>query len=102
MVWDFEDIGDWWICVDVDVIVFIVVVFIIVGIGFEVGCVSVIINVEIVEKKIIFYFKVLFLVVICDLELIVGMLFVIMVGIGFDVFVYCVEVFSSLYYYFML
>lgn len=101
MIWDFEDIGDWWIWVDLDGIVLIVVVLIIVGMGLEVGWVGVVINEVIYIKKVIFYLKMLLEIVICDLELMVGMLCMIVIGIGMDVLVYCLEVYFVLMYYLM-
>ncbi|MEM7616144.1 MAG: iron-containing alcohol dehydrogenase, partial [Pseudomonadota bacterium] len=73
LIWDFEDIGDWWTRADPDTIAPVVAVPTTAGTGSEVGRASVITNAQTQEKKIIFHPKMLPAVVICDPELTVGM-----------------------------
>ena len=98
-VWDFEDIGDWWIRADADAIAPIIAVPTTAGTGSEVGRASVITNSRTHVKKIIFHPKVLPSVVIADPELTVGMPDFITAGTGLDAFAHCVEAFSSPHYH---
>ena len=99
LIWDFEDIGDWWTRADSNVIAPIVAVPTTAGTGSEVGRASVITNSKTHEKKIIFHPKVLPSAVICDPELTVGMPSFITAGTGLDAFAHCVEAFSSPHYH---
>ena len=98
-VWDFEDIGDWWIRADADAIAPIIAVPTTAGTGSEVGRASVITNSRTHVKKIIFHPKGLPSVVIADPELTVGMPDFITAGTGLDAFAHCVEAFSSPHYH---
>ncbi|MEM9330717.1 MAG: iron-containing alcohol dehydrogenase [Pseudomonadota bacterium] len=98
-IWDFEDIGDWWMRADADAIAPIVAVPTTAGTGSEVGRASVITNSTTHEKKIIFHPKMLPSIVICDPELTVGMPKFITAGTGLDAFAHCVEAFSSPHYH---
>lgn len=98
-VWDFEDIGDWWMRADSDAIAPIIAVPTTAGTGSEVGRASVITNSETHVKKIIFHPKVLPSIVIADPELTVGMPKFITAGTGLDAFAHCVEAFSSPHYH---
>ena len=98
-VWDFEDIGDWWMRADADAIAPIVAVPTTAGTGAEVGRASVITNSATHVKKIIFHPRILPSVVICDPELTVGMPKPITAGTGLDAFAHCVEAFSSPHYH---
>ncbi|GLQ34175.1 dehydrogenase [Amylibacter marinus] len=98
-LWDFEDIGDWWMRADADAIAPIVAVPTTAGTGSEVGRASVITNSETQEKKIIFHPKFLPSVVICDPELTVGMPDFITAGTGLDAFAHCLEAFCSPHYH---
>ncbi|WP_375262818.1 iron-containing alcohol dehydrogenase [Palleronia sp.] len=98
-VWDYEDVGDWWMRANADAIAPIVAVPTTAGTGSEVGRASVITNSETHEKKIIFHPKVLPTVVIADPELTVGMPKAITAGTGLDAFAHCVEAFSSPHYH---
>jgi alcohol dehydrogenase class IV len=94
-LWDFEDVGDWWMRADSAAIAPIVAVPTTAGTGSEVGRASVITNSETHVKKIIFHPRVLPSVVICDPELTVGMPQPITVGTGLDAFAHCVEAYAS-------
>lgn len=98
-VWDYEDIGDWWIRADADAIYPNVAVPTTAGTGSEVGRASVLTNSETHVKKIIFHPKVLPSVVICDPELTVGMPKMITAGTGMDAFAHCLEAFCSPHYH---
>jgi len=98
-VWDFEDIGDWWMRADAEAIAPIVAVPTTAGTGAEVGRASVITNSATHVKKIIFHPRILPSVVICDPELTVGMPKPITAGTGLDAFAHCVEAFSSPHYH---
>jgi 4-hydroxybutyrate dehydrogenase len=98
-LWDFEDIGDWWMRADADAIAPIVAVPTTAGTGSEVGRASVITNSETQVKKIIFHPKFLPTVVISDPELTVGMPKFITAGTGLDAFAHCVEAFCSPHYH---
>lgn len=98
-LWDFEDIGDWWMRADADAIAPIVAVPTTAGTGSEVGRASVITNSVTEQKKIIFHPKFLPTVVICDPELTVGMPKFITAGTGLDAFAHCVEAFCSPHYH---
>ena len=94
-VWDFEDIGDYWMRADADRIAPIIAVPTTAGTGSEVGRAAVLTNSETHRKKIIFHPKVLPSIVICDPELTVGMPPAITAGTGLDAFAHCVEAYSS-------
>lgn len=94
-VWDFEDIGDWWMRANADAIAPIIAVPTTAGTGSEVGRASVIVNSRSHVKKIIFHPKILPAIVISDPELTVGMPPVITAGTGMDAFIHCFEAFCS-------
>lgn len=94
-VWDFEDIGDWWMRADADAIAPIIAVPTTAGTGSEVGRAGVLTNSETHIKKIIFHPKLLPAVTICDPELTVGMPAAITAGTGMDAFAHCLEAYSS-------
>lgn len=79
----------------IEVVVLLIVIFIMVGIGSEVVC-GVIIILEDGCKFGFYLWYLLFKLVICDVELMFGLLFVLMVVIGMDVIVYCIEIFLVL------
>ena len=99
LVWDFEDVSDWWTRAKSDVIFPIVAVPTTAGTGSEVGRASVLTNSATSEKKIIFHPQILPKVVICDPELTVEMPKSITAGTGLDAFAHCVEAFSSPHYH---
>jgi len=98
-VWDFEDVGDWYLRANVEGIAPIVAVPTTAGTGSEVGRASVITNSETHTKKVIFHPKFLPGVTICDPELTVGMPKVITAGTGMDAFAHCLEAYSSPFYH---
>lgn len=98
-VWDFEDIGDYWIRADADAIFPNVAVPTTAGTGSEVGRASVVTNTAVNEKKVIFHPKVLPSVVIMDPELTVGMPPAITAGTGMDAFAHCLEAYCSPHYH---
>ena len=99
LLWDFEDIGDWWTRANPDGIDPIIAVPTTAGTGSEVGRAGVICNSKTHEKKIIFHPKMLPSVVICDPELTVGMPPHITAGTGMDAFSHCLEAYSSPHYH---
>ncbi|WP_422371718.1 iron-containing alcohol dehydrogenase [Hoeflea sp.] len=99
LVWDFEDIGDWWTRADADAIAPIIAVPTTAGTGSEVGRAGVLTNSVTHVKKIIFHPKLLPAVTICDPELTVGMPKMITVGTGMDAFAHCLEAYSSPFYH---
>ena len=94
-IWDFEDVGDYWLRADAKVIKPIVAVPTTAGTGSEVGRASVITNTKTNVKKIIFHPKVLPATVIVDPQLTISMPPSITAGTGLDAFAHCVEAFSS-------
>jgi alcohol dehydrogenase len=98
-VWDFEDVGDWYLRASIDGIAPIVAVPTTAGTGSEVGRASVITNSATHTKKVIFHPKFLPGVTICDPELTVGMPKVITAGTGMDAFAHCLEAYSSPFYH---
>ena len=98
-LWDFEDIGDWWIRANAEAIDPIIAVPTTAGTGSEVGRASVITNSQTSEKKIIFHPRLLPSVVICDPELTVGMPNFITAGTGMDAFAHCLEAYCSPHYH---
>lgn len=73
-------------------IVLVIVILIIVGIGSEVGCGVILIFDDGCKVGIILLYLV-FKLVFCDFEFILGLLLLMMVVIGMDVIVYCLEIF---------
>ena len=98
-VWDFEDIGDWWMRADPSGIHPIVAVPTTAGTGSEVGRAGVLTNTATREKKIIFHPKVLPAIVICDPELTVGLPPHVTAGTGLDAFAHCLEAYCSPHYH---
>jgi 4-hydroxybutyrate dehydrogenase len=94
-IWDFEDVGDWWMRADAAAIAPVVAVPTTAGTGSEVGRASIITNSTTHEKKIIFHPKMLPAQVIADPVLTVGMPKVITAGTGMDAFAHCLEAYCS-------
>jgi len=95
LIWDFEDIGDYWTRAEADGITPIVAVPTTAGTGSEVGRAAVITNTDTHEKKIIFHPKMLAKIVICDPELTVGLLPRLTAGAGMDALTHCLEAFCA-------
>src|SRR5689334_12994321 len=98
-VWDFEDIGDWWMRANADSILPIVAVPTTAGTGSEVGRAGVITPEKTHTKKIIFHPRMMPKVTICDPELTVGMPALITAGTGMDAFSHCLEAYCGNFYH---
>ena len=98
-LWDYEDIGDWWMRADPAGMAPVVAVPTTAGTGSEVGRASVITDSASHVKKIIYHPKVMPAVVICDPELTVGMPRMITAGTGMDAFAHCLEAYTSPFYH---
>ncbi len=94
-VWDFEDIGDWWMRADETAIAPIVAVPTTAGTGSEVGRAAVITDEATHTKKIIFHPKMVPRIVICDPELTVGLPPFITAGTGMDALAHCLEAYCA-------
>ena len=94
-LWDFEDIGDNYLRVNVEAMAPVVAVPTTAGTGSEVGRASVITNEETHEKKIIFHANMLPSVVIADPELTIGLPPHLTAATGVDAFVHCFEAFCA-------
>jgi alcohol dehydrogenase class IV len=94
-VWEFEDIGDWWMRADPAGIAPIVAVPTTAGTGSEVGRAGVITDERTHTKKIIFHPKIQPAIVICDPELTMGMPAKITAGTGMDAFAHCLEAYCA-------
>jgi len=94
-VWDFEDIGDWWMRANGEAIAPIIAVPTTAGTGSEVGRAAVITNEESHTKKVIFHPKMLPVIVIADPELTVGMPPFITAGTGMDALAHCLEAYCA-------
>jgi alcohol dehydrogenase class IV len=94
-VWDFEDIGDWFLRADASKIAPIVAVPTTAGTGSEVGRASVLTHEETHTKKVIFHPKILPTIVIADPELSTGMPPFITAGTGMDALAHCLEAYCA-------
>jgi alcohol dehydrogenase class IV len=94
-VWDFEDIGDWYLRADASKIAPIIAVPTTAGTGSEVGRASVLTHEETHTKKVIFHPKILPAIVIADPELSVGMPPFITAGTGMDALAHCLEAYCA-------
>ena len=94
-LWDFEDIGDWWIRAKSEVIFPIIAVPTTAGTGSETGRASVFTNENTKEKKIIFHPKMLPSVVILDPDLTIPLPPTLTAFTGMDALAHCLEAYSS-------
>jgi alcohol dehydrogenase class IV len=94
-MWDFEDVGDWWIRADPNGILPVIAVPTTSGTGSEVGRAGVITNEETHTKKVIFHPKMMPVIVIADPALSVGMPPFITVGTGMDALAHCLEAYCA-------
>ncbi len=94
-IWDFEDIGDWWMRADSNGIAPVIAVPTTAGTGSEVGRAGVLTDERTHTKRIIFHPKMMPRVVICDPELTVGMPAKITSGTGMDAFSHCLEAYCA-------
>jgi alcohol dehydrogenase len=95
VLWDYEDVDDWWSRADSDAIAPVVAVPTTAGTGSEVGRASVIVREETLEKKIIFHPRMMPVCVIADPQLTVGMPPVLTAGVGLDAFAHCLEAYCA-------
>ncbi|KTD41643.1 alcohol dehydrogenase [Legionella parisiensis] len=94
-LWDFEDIGDNWLRVNVAGITPVIAVPSTAGTGSEVGRASVITDTQQQRKKIIFHPKMLPAIVILDPELTVALPPNITAATGMDALSHCLEAYSA-------
>ncbi len=99
LVWDLEDVDDWYTRADSSKIAPIIAVPTTAGTGSEVGRAGVLTNSVTHKKKIIFHPKLLPVVVICDPALTVGMPRFITAGTGMDALAHCLEAYCSPFYH---
>lgn len=95
LVWDFEDIGDWWTRADSSAIAPVIAVPTTAGTGSEVGRAGVLTNEATHTKKVIFHPKMLPVTVIADPELSTGMPPFITAGTGLDALAHCLEAYCA-------
>jgi alcohol dehydrogenase class IV len=98
-MWDFEDVGDWYLRADPKGILPVIAVPTTAGTGSEVGRAGVITDETTHTKKVIFHPLMMPKVTICDPELTVGMPRVITVGTGMDAFAHCLEAYCGPFYH---
>jgi alcohol dehydrogenase len=98
-MWDFEDIGDWYLRADPAGIAPVIAVPTTAGTGSEVGRAGVITQEKSHTKKVIFHPGMMPKITICDPELTVGMPRHITVGTGMDALAHCLEAFCSPFYH---
>jgi alcohol dehydrogenase class IV len=94
-IWDFEDVGDWWMRANPQGIAPIVAIPTTAGTGSEVGRAAVITNEVTREKKIIFHPQMQPSIVISDPLLTIGLPPAITAATGFDAFVHCFEAYCA-------
>ncbi|MEL6196908.1 MAG: iron-containing alcohol dehydrogenase [Pseudomonadota bacterium] len=94
-VWDYEDIGDWWIRADAEAIAPVIAVPTTAGTGSEVGRAAVLTNTADRVKKVIFHPKMLPVTVIADPALTRSMPRAITAGTGMDAFAHCLEAYCA-------
>ena len=94
-LWDFEDIGDNWICANTQNIAPIIALPTSAGTGSEVGRASVIVDEVSVKKKIIFHPAIMPSIVILDPELTIGLPSFLTAATGMDALSHNLEAWSS-------
>jgi len=100
-LWDFEDVADWYMRVDVAGMVPVVAVPTTSGTGSEVGRASLIVDEETHSKKVIFHPGMLPGIVICDPELTVGMPPKLTGAVGMDALSHSLEALCSPFFHAM-
>jgi alcohol dehydrogenase class IV len=98
-MWDFEDVGDWYLRANPKGILPIIAVPTTAGTGSEVGRAGVITDETTHTKKVIFHPLMMPKITICDPELTVGMPKAITVGTGMDAFAHCLEAYCGPFYH---
>ncbi len=94
-LWDFEDVGDNWLRVNVETMAPVIAIPTTAGTGSEVGRASVITDTEQQIKKIIFHPKMLPSLVFLDPELTVGLPKPITAATGMDALSHCLEAYCA-------
>ncbi|MGE0850459.1 MAG: iron-containing alcohol dehydrogenase [Hyphomicrobiaceae bacterium] len=98
-MWDFEDVGDWWMRADPKGILPVIAVPTTAGTGSEVGRAGVITDETTHTKKVIFHPLMMPKITICDPELTVGMPPAITAGTGMDALAHCLEAYCGTAYH---
>jgi alcohol dehydrogenase class IV len=98
-MWDFEDVGDWYLRADPKGILPNICVPTTAGTGSEVGRAGVITDETTHTKKVIFHPLMMPKVTICDPALTAGMPKVITAGTGMDAFAHCLEAYCGTAYH---
>ena len=98
-LWDFEDIGDYWMRADSDKIYSIIAVPTTAGTGSETGRAGVFTKEDTHEKKIIFHPKMLPEIVILDPDLTLALPPSLTAFTGMDVLAHCLEAYSSPFFH---
>ena len=94
-MWDFEDIGDWWMRADPAGIAPVIAVPTTAGTGSEVGRAGVITHAASHTKKVIFHPNMMPVITICDPELTVGLPPYLTAGTGMDALAHCIEAYCA-------
>ena len=94
-MWDFEDVGDWWMRADAAAIAPVIAVPTTAGTGSEVGRAAVVTDAATRTKKVIFHPAMMPKVAMCDPALTVGMPLHVTVGTGMDALAHCLEAFCG-------
>ena len=94
-MWDFEDIGDWWMRADAAGIAPVIAVPTTAGTGSEVGRAGVITHAASHTKKVIFHPRMMPVIAICDPELTVGLPPYLTAGTGMDALAHCLEAYCA-------
>ncbi len=94
-IWDFEDIGDWYMRANAEGIAPVIAVPTTSGTGSEVGRATAIINEATHEKKIIFHPRMMPKIVIADPELVMGLPPRLTAATGMDALAHCLEAFCA-------
>ena len=94
-MWDFEDIGDWWMRANPAGILPTIAVPTTAGTGSETGRASVITDPATHTKKVIFHPRMMPQIVIADPELTVGLPAKLTAGTGMDAFIHCFEAYCA-------
>ena len=98
-IWDFEDIGDYWMRANSDKIFPIIAVPTTAGTGSETGRAGVFTKEDTHEKKIIFHPKMLPAIVILDPDLTIDLPPSLTAFTGMDVLAHCLEAYSSSFFH---
>jgi len=98
-IWDFEDIGDYWMRANSDKIFPIIAVPTTAGTGSETGRAGVFTKEDTHEKKIIFHPKMLPAIVILDPDLTIDLPPSLTAFTGMDVLAHCLEAYSSPFFH---